>query len=68
MQSDFTVVECGLVNVLTPHTEAAHNWIADHIDPSAQRWTRGVHHLIEPRYLPSILEGIEQASLTWERG
>lgn len=47
----------GSVVILTPHTDAARVWMAEHLPEDAPRWGRG--YVVEPRYVSAILEGME---------
>lgn len=60
---DFMVTDHGTIQILQPRTEEAEVWIEQHISEDAQRWGRnGV--VIEPRYLPPIIDGIQDDGLT----
>lgn len=60
--TDFTLVNHGSISVLTPNTSAAREWVEDHIPDDAQWWCGGV--VVEPRYVGSILDGIDVDGLT----
>jgi hypothetical protein len=61
--SDFSLRDEGSILLLTPRTESARTWIAEHIgsDNGYQPWYPTV--VIEPRYFGAILEGICEAGL-----
>ena len=55
--ADFTLSGGGTVYILTPLTEAARQWVAEHIPDDAMRWgADGV--AIEHRYVDAIVTGI----------
>jgi hypothetical protein len=53
---DFTVQNEGSIFLLHPHTQAAQDWISEHIPPDAQRFGSAV--VIEHRYICDIVDGI----------
>lgn len=55
--TDFLFDDHGSVTVLTPLTVAAWDWVVEHIPDDAPTFGRGI--VIEPRYVASILEGID---------
>ena len=60
--TDFSVGNHGSICLLMPHTDAARGWIAEHLtDPETQFWGGSV--VVEPRYLETILDGIEADGL-----
>lgn len=61
MTPDFHIGDHGSIWLLTPVTEAARSWVAEHIPEDAQRLGRGI--AIEPRYVPDIIDGIIDAGL-----
>lgn len=63
---DFIFSCHGTVTLLYPATEAARDWIAEHIPEDAQRLGEAV--AIEPRYAGDILEGAMNDGLTIEQG
>jgi hypothetical protein len=63
---DFEFVEHGSICLLTPMTPAANDWDEANIPKDAMRWG-ACSVVIEPRYAPSILEGIAADGLTVER-
>ena len=60
MTIDFSLVDHGSIVLLRPHTDAARDWVADNIGCSAE-WAGGI--VIEPRYVTSIVYGMEEAGL-----
>lgn len=54
--SDFVLTGGGTVYILTPQTEAAHEWVAECLPQDATRWCSGV--VVEHRYIDAILTGI----------
>ena len=52
---DFTVTGGGSLYILTPHTDIAKEWIAEHIGEH-QSWCGGV--AVEHRYFEAIFDGI----------
>jgi hypothetical protein len=60
---DFTVADHGSIVILTPLTEAAQDWVADHLPEDAMTWGGGI--VIEPRYVALILAGIGEDGLTF---
>ena len=64
MKPDFNFADHGSVTILTPLTEAANEWVNDHIPSDAMRWCGGI--VIEPRYASAILDGIACDGLTVE--
>lgn len=60
--TDFTFNDHGSVAILTPLTEAAQDWVAAHIPDDALTFGRGI--VIEPRYWPDIIWGINDDGLT----
>lgn len=60
--ADFILEDHGSIAVLTPVSDEAEDWVLAYLPEDAQQWGRGV--VIEPRYLPPIIEGIEGDGLT----
>jgi len=60
--SDFLFVNHGSATILTPLTEAARDWVADHLPDDALTFGGGV--VIELRYVDNILEGLTDDGLT----
>lgn len=60
--SDFLFANHGSITVLTPLTEAAQDWASEHLPDDAMRWCGGI--VIEPRYWPDIIWGINDDGLT----
>lgn len=59
--TDFLFANHGSITILTPLTEAAHQWTEEHI-PHAMEHCGG--RVIEPRYAGPILEGLVDDGLT----
>jgi hypothetical protein len=59
---DFTVRGGGSVYLLQPNTQAAKDWVAEHIPDDAQWLGRAV--AVEHRYIANIAEGIEADGLS----
>jgi hypothetical protein len=64
VELDFTVQDEGTIKILYPQTEAAEQWITDHIANDAQRWAGGV--VVEHRFIEDILFGVHNDGLTFE--
>lgn len=61
--ADFLLANHGSILTLTPLTQPARDWQAEHLSgPETQTWGRGT--VIEPRYWAPIKEGIESDGLT----
>jgi hypothetical protein len=60
--SDFSYREGGSVVSLFPQTDAAKQWVETHLPENAP--TLGSSYVIEWRYFPGILEGIQDDGLT----
>lgn len=60
--TDFLFANHGSVTILTPLTEAAQDWVAEHLPDDALTLGSGV--VIEPRYVAPILEGLVDDGLT----
>jgi hypothetical protein len=58
---DFTVQNEGSIFLLHPHTQAAQDWVSEHIPADAQRFGSAV--VIEHRYICDIVDGIRALSL-----
>ena len=56
MASDFTVANHGSIFMLYAKSEAAREWVAEHLPSDAQTFGGGI--AIEPRYVMDILLGI----------
>lgn len=59
---DFTVSGGGTIYLLCPHTDAAREWLADHIGTEAQYL--GPNLAVEHRYIDHIVEGARNDGLT----
>lgn len=63
MSTDFLVQNHGSICILQALTEAAKDWVNEHLPEDAQTWgTNGT--MVEPRYLQPILAGIEADGLS----
>lgn len=62
--ADFTVENHGSIVLLRPNTEAAREWLDEHISDDAQTFGNAI--AIEPRYVGDILYGIEGDGLTYD--
>lgn len=60
----FALVDHGSIAILTARTQAARDWIAENMPAHAQTWSGG-GVVIEPRYALPILDGIDDAGLTY---
>jgi hypothetical protein len=57
--SDFQVQDEGTLTVLYPRTDAARQWLAEHVlEEDTQRWAGGV--VIEHRYVRDILDAVDR--------
>ena len=56
MTTDITLSDHGSVVLAHLRTPAAEAWIADNVDPDAQRWGGAI--VVEPRYVEALEEGI----------
>ena len=65
--TDFTVSGGGTLYLLRPNTEAAKEWVADHIPDDAQRLGQAI--AVEHRYIDDIVTGIQGDGLgvDWPR-
>lgn len=60
---DFEVQNHGSIFILTPCTEAADQWVNDHIPEDAPMWgPNGI--AVEHRYIADIVAGIQNDGLT----
>lgn len=59
---DFAVQNEGSLVILKPNTDAARQWVAEHIPDDAPRWCGGI--AIEPRFFDAIAEGAQADGLT----
>jgi hypothetical protein len=62
--ADFTVRDEGTLFLLFPESEAAEKWAEEQIEDGALTWAAAI--VVEPRYLPDILDGIRIDGLTVE--
>ena len=63
MTADFLIADYGTVCILTAQTEAARAWTTENL-PDDRQTFGPCGTVVEPRYLPDILAGIESAELT----
>jgi hypothetical protein len=61
---DFDLINHGSICLLTPRTPAGHDWAAVHLPANVQLW--GLSNVVEPRYVPAIIEAVEADGLTVE--
>ena len=55
--SDFILQDHGSVLILVANTEAARQWVDEHLPEDRQTWCHGT--LVESRYVADIVAGIE---------
>ena len=61
---DFSLVDHGSIWLLTPNTPQANAWVADNIIIAEDSQWSGRALVIEPRFVPDIVEGFQQEGLT----
>ena len=61
---DVTWSDHGSITLVTPHTEAAREWIDEFIQEDPQWYGRSL--VVEPRYLDDLLEGMRGDGLVVE--
>lgn len=61
-ERDFTIADEGTIYILTPHTKAAREWVAEKISQGHQEFCGGV--VVEHRYILDIAEGIRGDGLS----
>lgn len=59
---DFRVDNHGSIVILWADSEAAQEWVAEHIPEDAQSWGRN-GTVVEPRYIGDIIDGIQADGL-----
>jgi hypothetical protein len=59
---DFSVTNHGSILILHALTDAAREWVDEHIGDDAMTWGRN-GTVVEPRYIGDIVEGIRAAGL-----
>lgn len=64
MKQDFSVENHGSICLLRPLTRLAESWLDEHLDGDDVQYF-GNAAAVEPRYLPPILEGIQNDGLTF---
>lgn len=57
MNADFIVENHGTICLLIPQTEAAKEWIAEHIPTDSMRWNGAI--VIEHRFIANVVTGIK---------
>lgn len=63
--TDFHVTNHGSICVLTALTDGARDWVNEHLPEDRQTWgTDGT--VVEPRYLPAILDGLGEHGFVLE--
>lgn len=60
---DFSVENHGSIFLLRPETDAAHEWIDEHINPDNGYQPYWPTVVVEPRYVGAIVEGIQADGL-----
>jgi hypothetical protein len=58
---DFTVQNEGTIYLLHAHTEAAHEWVGEHISDDAMTFGRAI--VVEHSYIAGIVDGIQNDGL-----
>jgi hypothetical protein len=58
---DVLVIDHGSLIGMTPMSDAGRSWMREHIPDDAQ-WL-GRQLMVEPRYAPAIMEGMQDAGL-----
>ncbi len=61
-EQDFTLTFDGSIFLLTPMTEAAREWVGEHLPEDAAQWYGAT--VIEHRFVQDIVQGIVDAGLT----
>lgn len=59
----FGLLDCGSVVIVYGLDGAARQWLDDNVEPTLV-YAHGI--VVEPRYLPQLIEGIHQAGGTFE--
>lgn len=62
--TDFLIQNEGTISILHPKTEAAKEWVAEHLPEGSMSWAGGT--VIEHRYVGPIIEGIQGDGLSVE--
>ena len=60
---DFEIADHGSICLLTPMTEAAHDWVEQNLPEDRMTWGQ-CSIVVEPRCLPPIIHGIKDEGLT----
>ena len=53
---DFTLQNEGTIYILTPHSEAAQEWVDEYLPDDAMTWGTGI--IVEHRYIETIATAI----------
>ena len=61
--ADFNVMDCGTIYILNTQTDAAREWVAEHIPDDAQTFGQ-CGTVVEHRYIGEIVAGIQRDGLT----
>ena len=61
-ETDFTVQNEGAIYILYANTEAAREWVIEHLSADRMRWV-GNGTVVEHRYILDIIEGIKADGL-----
>jgi hypothetical protein len=64
MNSDFTIRNRGQLSLIGPISEAASEWLDEHIPRDTQWWQWGAEIAVDPRYLRRVLDSILESGLT----
>lgn len=64
--ADFSVGYDGSVAVIDVLSEAAREWIDEHVESEGWQWLGKSRLCIEPRYAAPIVDGMVEAGLTVE--
>ena len=62
LRHDVDVADHGSVVLLQPLSDAARDWLGDHLPEDCQRL--GDAYAVEPRYVGAIVEGLREDGLT----
>lgn len=64
MKTDFYLQDEGSIAILIPLSDAAEDWVAEHLPEDATRWGNGV--VVEHRYVAPIVDGLTADGLSIE--
>lgn len=65
MQADVLVENHGSVCMVTPMSPTARKWVDENVQPESWQWL-GASFACEPRYLPSLIDGMQDEGLMIE--